>query len=95
MGVQGRLWGFACFSPFPYYFIGGSAYYELLRDNYRPRGVNWVKMTKEEAKAYDNDQNIKKIFVDDQGDDQDDSSSYPDDIDEFESNEDGHAIFPF
>ena len=30
-----------------------------------------MKMTKEEAKAYDNDRNIKKIFVDDQGDDQD------------------------
>ena len=75
--------------------IGGSAYYQFLRDNYRPRGVNRVLITKEEAKAYDNDRNIKKIFVDDQGDDQDDSSSYPDDIDEFESNEDGHAIFPF
>ena len=43
--------------------IGGSAYYELLRDNYRPRGGKWVKMTKEEAKAYDNDPDINKIFA--------------------------------
>ena len=54
---------------------GGSAYYELLRDNYRPRGGKWVKMSKEEAKAYDNDPDIKKIFVDDQDDDSSSSDS--------------------
>ena len=73
--------------------IGGSAYYELLRDNYRPRGGKWVKMSKEEAIAYDNDPYIKKIFANDQGDDS--SSDYYEDIDEFEYDEDGHAIFPF
>ena len=70
--------------------IGGSTYYELLRDNSRPRGGKWVKMSKEEARVYDNDPDIKKIFANDQ-----DDSSYPDDIDEFEYDEDGHAIFPF
>ena len=64
--------------------IGEFAYYQFLRNNSRPRGGKWVKMTKEEAKAYDNDSNIKKIFMDDQKDDSDNSSSYPDDIDEFE-----------
>ena len=73
--------------------IGGSAYYELLRDNYRPRGGKWVKMSKEEAIAYDNDPYIKKIFANDQGDDS--SSYYPEDIDAFEYDEDGHAIFSF
>ena len=72
-----------------------SAFYELLRDNNRLRGGKWVKITKEEAKAYDNDPDIKKIFVDDQENDLDDSSSYPDDIDEFEYDEDGHAIILF
>ena len=73
--------------------IGGSAYNELLRDNYSPRGDKWVKMTKEEAKVYDNDPDIKKIFADDQ----DDSSSESEyvNIDEFEYDEDSHAIFPF
>ena len=76
--------------------IGGSANYELLRDNYRPQGGKWVKMTKEEAKVYDNDPDIKKIFAKDQDDDSDDlSSSEYVDIDEFEYDEDGHAIFPF
>ena len=74
--------------------IGGSAYYELLRDNYRPRGGKWMKMNKEEAKAYDNDSDIKKIFADDQDDDSDNSSSFLDNIDEFKYNEDGYAIFP-
>ena len=64
--------------------IGGSAYNELIRDNYRRVKGQWVKMTKEQAKAYDNDSDIKKIFMDDQKDDSDNSSSYPDDIDEFE-----------
>ena len=73
---------------------GGSAYYELLRDNSRPRGGKWVKMSKEEAKVYDNDPDIKKIFADDQGDDSSSESEYVD-IDEFEYNEDSHAIFPF
>ena len=73
--------------------IGGSAYYELLRDNYRLRGGKWVKMSKEVAKEYDNNPDIKKIFADDQGDDS--FSDYPEDIDEFEYNEHGHAIFLF
>ena len=77
--------------------IGGTAYYELLHDNYRPRGGKWVKMTKEEAKAYDNDPDINKIFANDDSDDSDDSSSESEyvGIDEFEYDEDGHAIFPF
>ena len=65
--------------------IGGSAYYELLRDNYRSWGGKWVKMNKEEAREYDNDLNISIIFALDTDDD----------IDEFEYNEDGYAIFPF
>ena len=73
--------------------IGGSAYYELLRDNYRPRGSKWVKRTKEEAKVYDNDPDIRKIFADDQDDDSSESEYV--NIDEFEYDEDGHAIFPF
>ena len=72
--------------------IGGSAYYELLRDNYRPRGGKWVKMTKEEAEANDNDPDINKIFP---NDDSDDSWSEYVNIKEFEYDEDGHAIFPF
>ena len=75
--------------------IGGSAYYELLRDNYRPRDGKWVKMNKEEAKVYDNDPDIKKIFANNQDDDPSSSESEYVDIDEFEYNEDGHAIFPF
>ena len=46
--------------------IGGSAYYELIRDNYRRVKGRWVKMTKEETKTYDNDPDINKIFVNDQ-----------------------------
>ena len=73
-----------------------SAFYELLRDNNRLRGGKWVKITKEEAKAYDNDSDIKKIFVDDQENDLDDSSSSElIDIDEFEYDADGHAIILF
>ena len=75
--------------------IGGSAYYELLRDNYRPRDGKWVKMNKEEAKVYDNDPDIKKIFANNRDDDPSSSESEYVDIDEFEYNEDGHAIFPF
>ena len=74
--------------------IGGSAYYELLHDNYRPQGGKWVKMRKEEAKTNDNDPNIRAIFASDT-DDSSDDNDYPDYIDEFEYNEDGHAIFPF
>ena len=73
--------------------IGGSVYYELLRDNYRPRGGKWVKITKEEAKAYGNDRNINKIFANDDADDSSSQTEYVD-IDEFEYDEDGHAIFP-
>ena len=56
--------------------LGGSTYYELLRDNYRPRGGKWVKMSKEEAKEYDNDPNINEIFVLNM-DDSSDDSDYP------------------
>ena len=72
--------------------IGGTAYNELISDNYRPRGGKWVKMTKEEAEAYDNNPDINKIFP---NDDSDDSSSEYINIKEFEYDEDGHAIFPF
>ena len=71
--------------------IGGSAYYELLRDNYRPVRGQWVKMSKEEAEAYDKDPNIESIYPD--SEDSEDSEDL--DIDEFEYDEDGHAIFPF
>ena len=74
--------------------IGGTACYELLRDNDRPRGGKWVKMTKEEAKAYDNDPDINKIFTNDDSNDSLPTSEYVD-IDEFEYYENGHAIFPF
>ena len=67
----------------------GSAYYELLRDNYRRVRGQWVKMSKEEAEAYDKDPNIESIYPDSDSD-----SDYPD-IDEFEYDADGHAIFPF
>ena len=69
--------------------VGGSAYYELLRDNYRRVRGQWVKMSKEEAEAYDKDPNIESIYPDSDSD-----SDYPD-IDEFEYDADGHAIFPF
>ena len=72
-----------------YMVVGGSAYYELLRDNYRRVRGEWVKMSKEEAEAYDKDPNIESIYPDSDSD-----SDYPD-IDEFEYDEDGHAIFPF
>ena len=75
--------------------IGVLTYYKLLRDNYRPRGGKWVKMNKEEAKAYDNDPDINKIFANDSDDSDESSSSEYVDIDEFEYDEDGHAIFPF
>ena len=74
--------------------IGGTAYNELFRDNYRPRGGKRVKMTKEEAEAYDKDPDINKIFANDDSDDSSSESEYVD-IDEFEYDEDGHAIFPF
>ena len=74
--------------------IGGTAYNELFRDKYRPRGGKWVKMTKEEAEAYDKDPDINKIFANDDSDDSSSESEYVD-IDEFEYYEDGHAIFPF
>ena len=62
--------------------IGGSAYYELLRYNYRRVKGKWVKMSKEESKVYDIDSD-------------DSSSSEYVDIDEFEYDEDRYAIFPF
>ena len=73
--------------------IEGSAYYQLLRENCRLRGDKWVKMSKEEAKEYDNDPNISAIFAPDMDDSSNDN--YPDDIDEFDYDEDGHEIFPF
>ena len=73
--------------------IGVSAYYELLHDNYRRVKGQWVKMTKEETKAYDNDPGINKIFVNDDSDDS--SSSEYVDINEIEYDADGSEIFPF
>ena len=75
--------------------IGGTVYSELIRDNYRRVKGRWVKMTKEEAKAYDNDTNISMAFVDSVSDDSTSSESEYVDIDEFEYDADGHAIFPF
>ena len=75
--------------------IGGTAYNELIRDNYRRVKGRWVKMSKEEAEAYDNDPNISMAFVDSVSDDATSSESEYVDIDEFEYDADGHAIFPF
>ena len=75
--------------------IGGTAYYELLHDNYRRVKGQWVKMTKEEAEAYDNDPDISIAFADPVSDDSTSSESEFYDIDEFEYDADGHAIFPF
>ena len=76
--------------------IGGSIYYELPWDNYKPRGGKWVKMSKEEAKEYDNDPNISAIFTLDMKDQCSSlEDNYPDDIDELEYNGDDHAIFLF
>ena len=75
--------------------IGGSAYYELIRDNYRRVKGQWVKMSKEEAEAYDNDPDISMAFADPVSDDSTSPESEYVDIDEFEYDADGHAIFPF
>ena len=74
--------------------IGGTEFNELIRDTYRLVKGQWVKMSKEQAKAYDNDPDINKIFANDDSDDSSSESEYVD-IDEFEYDEDGHAIFPF
>ena len=74
--------------------IGGTTFNELIRDNYRRVKGQWVKMTKEQAKAYDKDPNIDMMFADSNSDDDSSSSEYVD-IDEFEYDADGHAIFPF
>ena len=74
--------------------IGGTAFNGLIRDTYRLVKGQWVKMSKEQAKAYDNDPDINKIFANDDSDDSSSESEYVD-IDEFEYDEDGHAIFPF
>ena len=71
--------------------IGGSAFYELLRDNYRQIRGRWVNMSKEENEANDNDPNISMMFADAF----DSSDSEYVDIDKFEYNEDGPAVFPF
>ena len=70
--------------------IGGTAYNELICDNYTPRGGEWVKMSKDEFKVYDKDLDIKKIYVDD-----DKSSSDYTNINEFKYDKDGHVISPF
>ena len=44
--------------------IGGTAFNELIRDNYRRVKGQWVEMTKEEGEAYDNDPNIDMMFFD-------------------------------
>ena len=75
--------------------IGGTAYNELIRDNYRCVKGQWVKMSKEEAEAYDNDPDISMAFADPVSDDSESSESEYVDIDEFEYDADGHAIFPF
>ena len=75
--------------------IGGTAYNELIRDNYRRVKGQWVKMSKEEAEAYDNDPDISMAFADPNSSDSDSSESEFYDIDEFEYDADGHAIFPF
>ena len=72
-----------------YMTVGGTAYNELIRDRFRYQGGEWVKMSKEEAEAFDKDPNIESIYPDSDSD-----SDYPD-IDEFEYDADGHAIFPF
>ena len=74
---------------------GGTAFNELIRDNYRRMKGQWVKMTKEQAEAYDNDPDISMAFADPVSDDSDSSESEYVDIDEFEYDADGHAIFPF
>ena len=75
--------------------IGGTAFNELIRDNYRRVKGRWVKMTKEEAEAYDNDPNISMAFADPVSEDSTLSESEYVYIDEFEYDADGHAIFPF
>ena len=70
--------------------IGGTAFNELIRNNYRHVKGQWVKMTKEEAETYDNDPNIGMMFTDSESD----SDSEYVDIDEFEYDADDHAIFP-
>ena len=55
--------------------IGGTAYYELLHDNYRRVKGQWVKMSKEEAEAYDNDPDISIAFADPNSSDSDSSES--------------------
>ena len=75
--------------------VGGTAHSELLRDNYRQCNGQWVKMSKEEAEAYDKDPatHKKRQIIDSDSSDSSDSD-YPD-VDEFEYDEDGHAILPF
>ena len=75
--------------------IGGTAFNELIRDNYRRVKEQWVKMTKEEAEAYDNDPDISIAFANPVSNDSESSESEYVDIDEFEYDADGHAIFPF
>ena len=64
--------------------IGGTAFSELLWDNYRRVRGQWVKMSKESAEAYDNDPNIRMMFADADSD----SDSENIDIDEFEDDQD-------
>ena len=75
--------------------IGGSTYNELICDNYRRVKGQWVKMSKEEAEAYDNDPDISTAFADPNSSDSDSSESEFYDINEFEYDADGDAIFPF
>ena len=53
--------------------IGGTAFNELIRDNYRRVKGQWVKMTKEQAKGYDNDPDISMAFADPVSDDSESS----------------------
>ena len=74
-----------------YLIVGGTTFNELIRDNYRRVKGLWVKITKEEAEAYDKNPNIGMMFAEDSSD----SESEYVDIDEFEYDADGHTIFPF
>ena len=52
-----------------------------------------MKTNKEDAKEYD--RNPKSVINRYFNSDSDSNDNYTDDIDEFEYNEDSHAIFPF
>ena len=79
--------------------IGGTAYNELIRDNYRRVKGQWVgkkKWPKKKPRRTITTQTISMAFADPpNSSDSDSSESEFYDIDEFEYDADGHAIFPF